>query len=396
MDSIHSVTGMVTVEVTSADTAAFLTLLAQNQIAVFRVQQVDSLCLNLSLLKNDYPHVCKLCERRGEQIKIKTRTGAYWLFKSILHRFVLLTGIAVVVLLSIFLPTRILFFEVSGNSITPANKILETAQLCGIKFGASRTEIRSEQMKNKLLASMPQLQWAGINTYGCRAVISVSEKHTKPQKESQNGVCSIVASTDGIIESCTATKGNLLCAKGQAVKRGEVLISGYTDCGIMIRASRAEGEIFANTIRNLTVIVPTKYTVKTDNQLFGKNISLILGKKRINLWKNSGIPTTKCVKINKEYVITLPGEYQIPITLAIEEWNGYNTEEIHTASTDVSLDASAAALEYLNTLMISGRVISKSESIENQNQFLILTGQYACHEMIGREQNEEIIHGKDH
>lgn len=396
MDSIHSVTGMVTVEVMSADTANFLSVLAQNQIAVFKVQQVDTLCLNLSLPKNDYPYVCKLCEQRGEQIKIKTRTGAYWLFKSFLRRFVLLTSVAVVAFLSVFLPTRILFFEVSGNSSISANEILDTAQLCGIKFGASRTVIRSEQMKNKLLASMPQLQWAGINTYGCRAVISVSEKHIRPQKETQNKVCSIIASTDGIVESCTATKGNLLCAKGQAVKKGEVLISGYTDCGIMIRASRAEGEVFANTRRNLTVIVPTKYSVKMDNQLYGKNVSLILGKKRINLWKNSGIPTTKCVKIKKEYVLTLPGKYQIPITLAIEEWNGYNTEEIHTVSTDTSLDASAAALEYLKTLMISGKVISKSESIENQNQFLIMTGHYTCYEMIGREQNEEIIHGKDY
>ena len=36
--------------------------------------------------------------------------------------------------------------------------------------------IRSEKVKNSLLQRIPQLQWAGINTDGCVAVISVREK----------------------------------------------------------------------------------------------------------------------------------------------------------------------------------------------------------------------------
>ena len=63
-------------------------------------------------------------------------------------------------------------------------------------------------------------------------------------------------SRDGFIVSATVTRGNFLCRVGQSVKAGQVLISGYTDCGICIQATRAEGEIYAQTSRDFAAVTP--------------------------------------------------------------------------------------------------------------------------------------------
>ena len=75
----------------------------------------------------------------------------------------------------------------------------------------------------------------------------------------------------------------------QVVKKGEILISGYTDCGIAIRATDAAGEVYAKTTREITVIFPTNYALKSNDTVEFKNISLIIGKKRINLFKINSV-----------------------------------------------------------------------------------------------------------
>ncbi len=396
MHAMLTILGTVTIEVISADTASLITLLNRNAVPVFNVKQTGPLGILFQVYRKDFKSVKKICERRGDAVNLKNRNGFYWLVKKGVSRTALMLGIGLTLGLSAFLPTRILFIEVVGNQHIPAKSILENAQTCGIQFFSSRSEIRSEQMKNKLLEAMPQLQWAGINTYGSRAVISVSEKTDYNQKTVPDGIYSIVAGVDGVVQSCTATKGNLLCQKGQAVKKGEMLISGYTDCGLVIQATKAEGEIYANTLRNLSMVVPLDYTDKTENKDSEQSFSIIFGKIRIKLWGNSRISPQECVKIYKEYTLRLPGGFMLPVSLAIEHWTGYNENEIQTVSQDFPLDLSSFAQTYLKQQMLSGTVISKVENWDVINEILVFNGQYSCHEMIGRMQKEEIIDGKNH
>ena len=48
-----------------------------------------------------------------------------------------------------------------------------------------------------------------------------------------------------------------LCAPGQAVSKGQVLISGYTDCGLCVLSQRAQGEVMAYTGRSFSALMPS-------------------------------------------------------------------------------------------------------------------------------------------
>ena len=44
--------------------------------------------------------------------------------------------------------------------------------------------------------------------------------------------------------------------------------------------------------------------------------------------------------------------------------------------------------------MVAGEILSKDAYLMTEEEVYRLDGQYECHEMIGRERSEEIIHGK--
>ena len=232
-----------------------------------------------------------------------------------------------------------------------------------------------------------------MNTSGCVAVISVTERETR-EAESETGVSSIVACREGIIDECTVTRGTPLCRVGQAVTQGQTLISGYTDCGISILATRAKGEVYAQTIRQLTAVTPASCAVKTEITRTERHISLLLGKKRINLWKGSGISQGSCDRMYEEYRVTLPGGFRLPIALAVEKLSFRATAEQEQPSSPEMLTAFAET--YLRGQMAAGTILERTERLSRQGELLLLEGSYICREMIGREKREQIgvEHGK--
>jgi sporulation protein YqfD len=305
--------------------------------------------------------------------------------KNLLRRPVLVIGLCLLAFLALYLPSRVLFIQVEGNNLIPAKLIMEQAQKYGVTFGANRREIRSEQVKNGLLGAIPQLQWVGVTTEGCVAKIHVRER-SEPELSGQNfAVTSIVASRDGVIKSFTAHRGSALCKVGQAVTKGQVLISGYTDCGLSIRADQAEGEIMAQTNRQISAVTPDFQLTKGSIIRSEKKFSLIIGKNRINFYKDSGILDTTCVKMYSENYMTLPGSFYLPVILLTEEWIYYDLTESETVDAEtVLLDF---ADRYLASQMIAGQILHRSEAVDGN----VLEGEYACLEMIGQVRYEESL-----
>lgn len=384
--------GMIRLKVTVANLAVLLDSMNRNSITAWDVRYIDELTAEITVGRKAFPVLTKILAASGGAYHTVSVHGIYWYLQRILHRPVLICGILLLCFLSAYLPTRVLFIRVEGNRTIPSRLILEKAADCGVSFGASRANLRSEKLKNSLISAIPQLQWAGINTNGCCALISVTERDDTGNDVRQSSVCSIVAARDGIIWSCTATAGNPLCKPGQAVKAGQTLISGYTNCGLVIRGSRAEGEVFAKTEHMITVKMPVNYFEKGTKTSAFKKISLIIGKKRINLWKDSGICDTFCDKMYQQYYIVLPGGFQLPVSLVIEDFQSYDADAVRTAVETAPVQLQTFAESYLRTQMIAGQILRSGIIVRSEGDVAVLQGRYSCLEMIGREQIEEIEH----
>ena len=388
MDFYRSVMGMISVEWTSADPHRALKRINDAGIEIYEIQVINNLTFRFLIRRNDYSRVSEFAEKIGDRCELMKRIGLFWWLKSFKGRKVLLFGIALLVILTLYLPQRVLFVSVEGNVSIPTQLILEKSAECGVDFGTSRREVRSEKMKNALLSAIPQLQWAGVNTRGCVAVISVSEKTDQETPNNASQVSHIVANQDAVVVRTIVEQGSTLCKVGQAVKAGELLVSGYVDCGISVKATRSVGEIYGQTSRSLNAIIPVQYDHKTEKQWQQKKYGIIIGKKRINFYKDSGILGGTCGKMSTVNYMTLPGGFELPLALVKEVWTGYRYET-NTLSDDIALTILGGfADDYLQQQMLAGQVLRKDIAFCCEDGVYSLEGDYSCLEMIGREKSE--------
>ncbi len=377
-------------ELTSAEPESALAAIAMEGIGLHEINQKGPLTYVFSIRRADFRTLSILCHKRGETLKILKKRGLYWKGKQLLDRPVFLVGTVLLLALVLYLPSRVLFIRVEGNVSIPDNRILEAAESSGIRFGASRRQVRSEKVKNELLSLVPQLQWAGVNTAGCVATISVRERTQPEEAAPKHAVSKIVATRDGYILSGTVTSGNPLFQVGQAVKAGEVLVSGYTDCGICIRAEASEGEIFAETQRSILALTPVQGIERREAGRETRNYSLLIGKKRINLWKGSRNLSICCGRMYMEYYVTLPGGFQLPIALCVETVTDWETEAFEKAEDEAGNALKQFAGEYLVQQMAAGKILSREEWVSLRDGLCRLEGKYVCAEMIGRVEEEQI------
>ncbi len=392
MNLWDSLSGTYEIEITSASVSDALTAINAAHIHLLDVNFVDDLTFRGKVRVYAYRRLRLLLNNRGESIKVLKRDGLFWTFLSLKSRPVLLVGMAIFLIMALYLPSKVLFVRIEGNTTVPTKMIIEKVQQCGIRFGTSRRQVRSEKVKNALLSAVPQLRWAGINTYGCVAVISVREKALPKQNTPVIGAASIVAKTDGIITEMTVIRGTPLCRVGQAVKEGQVLVSGYTDCGLSIRAEIANAEVFAQTRRQLEVVSPCSFEKMTAFNQKQRNYYLKIGKKLIKFSKDSGISGARCVKMYKENYLLLPGGFQLPIAIVTEELIGRKFVE-ERASIEKYAWMKDYANQYLTGQMLAGEILESDFSAKQEDDKFTITGNYACLEMIGQVHYEEIIDG---
>ena len=383
--------GKVRINITCADSALLLNAINTEGIFIADILHINDLTIGATIHSADVNSLKKICDKQGASVKIIASFGVQYVLSAILKRPVIVIFACIIIIAYMLLPSRILFVSVEGNSAIAANEILEAAEKCGIIFGASRRQVRSEKIKNALLQEIPELQWAGINTSGCTAIISVREKTTQDMSVNEKSqVSSIVASRDGIIQNCTVFQGNSLCSVGQAVKRGQLLVSGYTDCGILTKATQADAEIMALTLRDIQTVFPDESEIRGTQLNKNNRYSLRVGKKLIKLHKDSGNYDTTCAKICSERYVRLPGGFFLPIAIVKETLCYYNTST-HQENLGAGEWLMQFTEDYLNSSMIGGKIVSKQTQVDSIDNATVLVGRFVCMEMIGKTKIEQMM-----
>ncbi len=393
MNIWQSVRGMMKIRINTADPAGLLKKVNRKNIPLYSIEAEGELQTTAVIYRKDWPEILPILQRYGAEAKVIDYLGVYWKSIAFVRRPVLLIGILIITILSLYLPGRIFFVEVQGNEQLQQELILEKAKSCGISFGSLRREVRSEKVKNQLLSELPELQWVGVNTSGCVAIIRVQEKTADQNMElTKHEVGHIVALRDGIIVSQTVLQGTALCGVGQAVKAGQILVSGYIDCGMKIQAGKANAEVLAQTSHTIDTILIADRRERSVIRSEKKNYSLLIGKKLINLYKDSGISDTTCVKIYKQEYLTLPGGFQLPVALITEQYLFYDVIPVQGETVEDYSWVVQYVDRYLCSQMIAGKILSSDTLFYQENERMYLQKNYLCLEMIGHVKLEETIY----
>ena len=364
------VRGWVRLRLISADCAGRLRALAK-QVRLEDIRFVNDLTVEFTVCRRDHVQV-----RDGDSLEVIDTGG----FPKILETVGRWKSVAAMVVLlgalTVFLQGRVLFFRVEGNVEVPARLILDRAGECGLGFGSQALEIRSEQVKNHLLWAIPELRWAGVNVSGCTAVITVAERDLgeEPEEEIPGDV---VAAVDAVVTEVFPTAGTLVVTPGQAVRAGEVLISGDTDLGLLIRRDRAEGEVYGLTRRTLEAVLPPETNARHETGAVERKFSLLIGKKYVNFAKDSGILLGTCVKMRTVKYMTLPGGFQLPVALVTDTYRLCDPEPISREMDEALL--LEAARRTAREVMTAGTILREETAVEGDR----LKAALECREMIG-------------
>lgn len=93
----------------------------------------------------------------------------------------------------------------------------------------------------------------------------------------------------------------------------------------------------------------------------------------------------------KEYPLTLPGGFQLPIIVTFQEETDYTVAAVANDPQDTEYILKCAAKDYLEKQMIAGKIREANYQNAETNGAMSLFGQYICDEIIGQTRSEEII-----
>lgn len=389
---IRFLQGWVRLRVTGASPERFLNALAAEEIALWSPECEDELHLRLCVTRKELARAEKLATRCFCTIEVTEKRGLPFHLQSALRRPLLTFGALLSVAALFYLQSFVWVIEVEGTQSLHPQQVLEALEELDIGFGSRGADIDSQMTKNRMLNLLPQLSWLAANRTGGRLQILLTERRTNGEAEKKSGVANIVAARDGVLTEVSVFEGMKVCAKGDTVRAGQVLISGFEDNGLFLRAVRADGEIYARTWHSGTVIMPSAERKKSYTGRQWKQTTLVLGRKRINLYGNSRISEGSCDKMVEVKALTLPKGYTLPISVELATYREYTLSDVSAEKTDAEECLRAAWLHEVRSSMIAGTVDSTEASFLADGETYILHAQSGCTEMIARPVPMELIY----
>lgn len=385
---IDKIKNVVNIQLICADLNMLVQELISAGIILDNIQYIDEITICFKTSIKHYKRLIEIVDNKKAEVISVDFLGFNLIKRSIKRRYVLCLGLILYCVLSLIISGRIFFIQVSGNDQVRAEEILQVVESNGLYFGAKRKKVNNESIKNALIAQLPELQWVGINTAGCVATINVTDRSNEMKKEENNEPSCVVANNEGIIRSTIVVKGTAMCKNGQAVSKGDILISGQSEIGGIIVISDAEGEVYADTNHELVVVGAKKSVQRTRMIDSERRAGIIFGKKLINFYGDSGILDSSCVKMYWEEFIRLPGGFYLPLKLYVEQVDQFETSDFSGAVFDWLVDAGK---NYILSHSVSGSIITCEYMNSLTDSAVVCHMKCICNEMIGVNKKEEIF-----
>lgn len=383
--------GEVIAVVTSGSISSFIDSVNHHDISLTEIRFIDDLNIRIKFKLSDYKTLRRITKKRGDELRLLHTYGGRFVAVKLLKRPVLLISFLIWLFLVLFLPSRILFFQVEGNKEISEYEILSAAQKCGVHFGTSRRYVKSEKVKNGMISQIDRLKWVGVNTKGCVATISVKEGAVPENKGNHHNFGNLVATIDGVISEMIVTSGNPLCKVGQAVQKGQILVSGYTDCGLHVKRNEVKGEIYGITRRDVSAVAISPDAIRGEAVSIKTNYGIQIGKNIIKLKNYSGILGDGCVKMYERRNVTLPGGFSLPISIVKETIVEYKLAENSSLDESSFAWVKEAANDLCTDDMVAGEILYSATDGSLKDTGYFYSGYYICKEMISKVRTEELF-----
>lgn len=361
----------------------FLNLCARSGIEIWDPRISDGVlygCMRAA----DYKKCRKNAKKAGMRLKLQKKRGLIFVVNRYKKRYGLLAGSAAFFALLFFLSGFVWNVNIAGAGSLDHDRILSALKNAGVYEGCRRDNIDQKDARLKLLMELPELSWAAINIENSIVTVDCRQTTQPPASTENYEPCNIVAAKDGRIVSIKTYEGTTAVRVGEAVTKGQLLVSGTVDLtnGSTL-FKHARSEIYAEITRTLDVFVPFVQTAEfTDEKpihrrvlsLFGLEIPLFLGEIKQPYTSEKSIWQPEIGGVRLPLKITTAAFYKI-------HSNSFTIDE-HTALAQAQQQMDALCSEQLgNTLLEKGPT-----DIQTTEKGVKYIQQFICKENIAKEE----------
>lgn len=278
--------GYVTVLVTGGSPERFMNLCAVKRRDVWDFQSVpEGLLVNVRI--SEYKNLRLAARRARVHLHIVSKHGLPFFIQRHRHRYGLAVGIAVFFLLLQVLCGRVWQIQVQGNTSMETRDIIGILAQSGIREGIKTNAFDWASVRQEVILNHPEISWMSFNPVGTVLHVDISEATPKPDIIDASQPCDLKATCDGRIVDMQVQMGKPIVQKGDAVVKGDLLVSGaveYSDgCTVFRHASAI---IKAETSHTVSFEIPLqqvrqqrtgKQTVRRVLRCFNGAIPLYIG-----------------------------------------------------------------------------------------------------------------------
>lgn len=281
--------------------------------------------------------------------------------------------------------------RISGNESMTHEEVVAELNACGFGIGSYIPDVETVVLENRVLIASDRISWIAIKLDGTVAQVQIIEHTSAPPEEDLSRPANLIATADGQIESVALFRGNCLVTVGQAVKKGDLLVSGlYDTASGGYRYTRAAGEVLARTERTLCVEIPFEDTQKVYEDEKCREIVLNFFGFSIKIFKSTGNLPLECDIIEKNKILEPFGLSDLPVGWTVTTAKCYHTEPL-TRTREEALNLAYAKLEQeLSALSPDVQLLSKGITTEWNDGSVRLICTLRCIENIAEQSEIEL------
>lgn len=379
--------GLALVKAVGAEPTRILDLCVSEGIEFWGAYPEDEFTLLVKIRLRDVKSFLALSERSCCELELVRQRGAPVMAKRAKRRYVM--WVLPLCLLALF--TAASFFiwdiEISGNQKVSDTEILNALEDAGVYIGSFHPSFTSDNIRSRVLVKIPELKFISVSVFGSRACIEVRERSELPKLYDETEKVKLIAEYPGIINRMNIYRGFSAALKGQTVAMGDTLVDGAVPSSFgKTVLTHARGEVEARTWHEILAFAPMEYTQKHYTGGTKRKYAILLGDKRINFYRNSGILSDKCDIITDEWILGVDGVFSLPIKFICQSIEEY--ELVPASYTEDNVKQRLEGLtreELLRRLGKDGEAVSEDYSFSLSGGYGVGTLRTECRQNIAAE-----------
>ena len=259
-----------------------LTLCAQNGITLWHNRLKEGK-IECSILVKDFKFLRSVIRGKEVKVHILKKRGVPFILNRYKKRSGILAGAVLFFAVIQLMSGYIWIIDVKGNDKIGTETVLSACHSVGLDIGIKKDSFYPKLKREELMLRLDGVAWSSLNVEGSRLTVNVTEIK---EREKEKTFSNLKATSDGIIEKLDITSGTSVVSVGQAVKKGDLLVSGIIETADGTRFVGSKGKVYAKTKEEIVLSenyvqkhsVPTgKTKTKTVIEIFNFKIPLYLG-----------------------------------------------------------------------------------------------------------------------